>query len=150
MPLQDHSSVWGSFPMLCHPSQRCLWVQNSTPLSASCHMPTLPVARSSLSLSIYPRLNQDHFPLWISPQNVVVLFLSRALENFDFNGGYQNYTWVEFRKQRKKDSLGKNGKGFSHGSTGSGFARTWQSLAGILPTEGAVSLTYAGLPPEAC
>lgn len=83
---------------------------NPTLLSASGHAH----APSCCELSLFihpPKLNQDHFPLWVSPQNASVLFLSRALENFDSNGSYQNYTWVEFGRQSKKTCVGKNGKG---------------------------------------
>lgn len=98
-------------PMPSHPSQEQLWAQQPSALTSRCcqhqAMPT-----HELSLFIHPpKLNQDHFPLWVSPQNASVLFLSRALENFDSNGSYQNYTWVEFGKQSKKTCVGKNGKG---------------------------------------
>lgn len=51
------------------------------------------------------------------------------------------------QKAEKENAWERLGKapGNSHGSTGS--ARAWHSLARVLPTEGAVSLTYAGFPP---
>lgn len=74
--------------------------------------------------------------MWVS-------FLHRALEDFVFNDKNTKIIlgWNSEGRERKSawERMGK-APGNSHGSTGS--ARAWQSLAIVLPTEGAVKALH--------
>lgn len=103
-------------PRLSCPSQGCPWAQEPSALTPHCcqhhgHWSTLSVAVGLVYLPIRPSSTKTTFcpgsphKMWVS------YFLAGLQKNFDSNGSYQNYTWVEPGRQRKKICQGKNGKG---------------------------------------